>query len=65
MQIARRTDDRYRDFSEKHRQEAADYLRIADAPKHFIDLVRNVGTLDAAEQSMVFGESLPKGLRVL
>jgi hypothetical protein len=65
MQIARRTDDRYRDLTEKHRQEAADFLRIADAPTHFVDLVRKAGTLDTAEQGLVFGESLPKGLRVL
>ena len=65
MQIARRTDDRYRDLSDKSRQEAADYLRIADAPAHFVDLVRKAGALDTAEQTLVFGESLPKGLRVL
>jgi hypothetical protein len=65
MQIARRTEDRYRDLPEKIRQEAADYLRIADAPTHFVDLVRKAGTLEVAEQSLVFGEALPKGLRVL
>jgi hypothetical protein len=65
MQIARRTDDRYRDLSEQSRQEAADYLRIANAPTHFVDLVRKAGTLDTDEQGLVFGESLPKGLRVL
>jgi hypothetical protein len=65
MQLARRTDDRYRDLADKSRQEAADYLRIADAPPHFLDLIRRAGALDTAEQSLVFGESLPKGLRVL
>jgi molecular chaperone DnaK (HSP70) len=65
MQLARRTDDRYRDLSDRSRQEAADYLRIADAPPHFLDLIRRAGALDSAEQSLVFGESLPKGLRVL
>jgi hypothetical protein len=64
MQIARRTDDRYRDLTDRQQQEAADYLRIADAPPHFVDLVRNAGALEASEESMVFGESLPKGLRV-
>jgi hypothetical protein len=65
MQIARRTDDRYRDLAEKSRQEAADFLRIAAAPTHFVDLVRRAGILDTAEQGLVFGESLPKGLSVL
>jgi hypothetical protein len=65
MQIARRSDDCYRDRSDKSRQEAADYLCIADAPSHFIDFVRRAGALDTAEQNLVFGESLPKGLKVL
>jgi hypothetical protein len=65
MQLARRTDDRYRDLSEKLRREAADWLASLDAPRHFVELVRNGGALDSDEQGLVFGESLPKGLRIL
>jgi hypothetical protein len=64
MQIARRTDDRYRDLSEKLRRRAVDFLDAAQAPNHFIELVRRGGSLDAGEQGLVFGESLPKGLRL-
>ena len=63
MQLARRTDDRYRDVHEKLRREAIDWLKLLDAPRHFIELVRDGGSLDDEEQGLVFGESLPKGLR--
>ncbi len=65
MQLARRTDDRYRDLSEKHRRDAADWLFAVNAPRHFTELVRNGGALQSDEQNMVFGESLPKGLRIV
>jgi len=64
MQLARRTDDRYRDLPEKLRREAADWLGATDAPGHFIQLVRDGGTLQSDEQGLIFGESLPKGLRI-
>jgi molecular chaperone DnaK (HSP70) len=64
MQLARRTDDRYRDLSEKLRREAADWLAAEGSPRHFIELVRDGGSLDSEEQGLVFGESLPKGLRL-
>ena len=65
MQLARRTDDRYRDLSEKLRREAADWLTSSDAPRHFVELVRDGGALDSNEAGLVFGESLPKGLRIV
>jgi hypothetical protein len=64
MQIARKTDDRYRDLPPKQRGLAAAYLRKENAPGHFIALVETGGTLDREEQGLVFGESLPKGLRL-
>jgi hypothetical protein len=64
MQLARRTDDRYRDLPEKLRREAADWLALENAPPHFVELVRTGGSLDSDEQGLVFGESLPKGLRI-
>jgi hypothetical protein len=65
MQIARRTDDRYRDLATKLRDQALAWLGDQAAPAHFLELVRQGGTLDNEEQGMVFGESLPKGLRIL
>jgi hypothetical protein len=64
MQLARRTDDRYRDLPEKTRREAVDWLCALDAPRHFVELIRDGGALDSDEQGLVFGESLPKGLRI-
>jgi hypothetical protein len=64
MQIARKTDDRYRDLTQKQRDAAAAYLRRENASSHFIALVERGGSLDREEQGLVFGESLPKGLRL-
>jgi hypothetical protein len=64
MQLARRTEDRYRDLSEKHRREAADVMEGVDAPTHLVQLIRDRGQLDEEEERQVFGESLPIGLRL-
>jgi len=64
MQLARRTEDRYRDVPEKARRRAEDFLIAQDAQAHFVELVRHGGRLDRDEQGLVFGESLPKGLRI-
>jgi hypothetical protein len=64
MQIARKTDDRYRDLSPKQRDAAAAYLTRENAPGHFLTLVQSGGSLDREEQGLIFGESLPKGLRL-
>jgi molecular chaperone DnaK (HSP70) len=64
MQLARKTEDRYRDIPEKARRQAVDWLFQHGASRHFVDLVQSAGSLEADEQGMVFGESLPKGLRI-
>ncbi|MBW3595667.1 MAG: hsp70 family protein [Planctomycetes bacterium] len=64
MQIARRTDDRYRDLPEARRTEAAEWLDAHNASQHLIELTRSGGALDLEEQTRIFGESLPKGLRL-
>ena len=64
MQTARRTGDRYRDAPEKLRARVLDWLGRHEAPAHFAQLVREVGQLDVEEQGLVFGEALPKGLRI-
>jgi hypothetical protein len=63
--LARRTDDRYRDLPEKPRAKVLAWLEKRGAPGHFLELVRQGGQLDTEEQGLVFGESLPKGLRIL
>jgi len=65
MQMSRRTEDRYRDLPEKHRARILKWLATGEAPAHFVELVRDGGQLDTDEQGLVFGEALPKGLRIL
>jgi hypothetical protein len=64
-QLARRTEDRYRDIDASLRDRVGDWLTAGDAPDHFITLVRTGGALEGQEASLVFGESLPVGLRVI
>ncbi len=62
--LARRTGDRYRDLDERTRERALAWLARREAPAHFAALIAEVGQLDAEEQGLAFGESLPKGLRI-
>lgn len=65
MQLARRTEDRHRDLAEGLRQEAAAWIRQHGGRDHLVKLAVDGGLLDHEEQSQVFGESLPQGLRIL
>jgi len=65
MLLARQTDDRYRDLSERLRAQVLAWLTKRAAPQHFLQLIEHSGTLDTEEQGLIFGESLPKGLRIL
>jgi hypothetical protein len=64
VQLARRTGDRYRDVADEQRKLALDWLTTNAAPAHNLELVRDGGQLDTDEAGRVFGESLPKGLRL-
>lgn len=64
MQMARHTGDRYRDISESLRDKTIARLERRDAASHYIELARHGGQLDQEEQAVVFGESLPIGLRM-
>jgi molecular chaperone DnaK (HSP70) len=64
MQMARRTGDRYRDLDDKSARDVLDWMQAVNAPEHYRQLVGEGGTLDQEEQSRVFGEALPKGLRI-
>jgi len=64
MQLCRKSGDRYRDISDRMRAEAVEWLTAHQARPHFLQLVHQGGQLEAAEQGMVFGESLPQGLRM-
>ncbi len=64
MQMARRTEDRYRDLPDRLREKVLTWMLRNESADHFVELVRRGGALKADEQTMVFGESLPKGLRL-
>jgi hypothetical protein len=63
--MARKTGDRYRDLAESLRSKVLDWFNVRQVPPHFIQLVAEGGQLEESEQSLVFGESLPQGLRLL
>lgn len=62
VQLARRTEDRYRDIGDSLRDKVLRWLEKHSASEHFLQLVREGGELVGDEQSLVFGESLPAGL---
>jgi len=64
MQLARHTGDRYRDLDVSIRNRVAEWLKQTGAASHFVELVTQGGTLADEEQDQVFGEALPKGLRI-
>jgi hypothetical protein len=64
VNLTRRTGDRFRDLDEPLRERVVAWLRDRSAAQHALTLVQNGGELDRDEQSRVFGESLPKGLRI-
>jgi hypothetical protein len=64
MQLARRTHDRHRDLPDSLRERAAQWIGQCGGKDHLLTLVREGGRLDHEEQSQVFGESLPRGLRI-
>ena len=64
VQLTRKTGDRYRDVSDDVRQSVLAWLERRGAAGHLRELVREGGQLREEEQRSVFGESLPRGLRI-
>ena len=64
VQMARQTGDRYRDINEELRSTVVSWLQTQNSTQHFIELVATGGTLGSREEEMVFGESLPMGLKL-
>jgi hypothetical protein len=64
VNLARRTQDRFRDVEEPVRMRVVEWLEHHQAGEHARQLVLEGGSLDREEQERVFGEQLPKGLRV-
>jgi hypothetical protein len=64
VQLVRRTCDRYRDVPELLRVQVLAWLESLSAPSHYRQLVEEVGDLHDEETGLMFGESLPRGLRI-
>jgi molecular chaperone DnaK (HSP70) len=64
-QLARRSGQRALDVDDGHRQRVLTALRSLDIPGHWAKMVEEVAELEGEEQSQMFGESLPIGLRLL
>lgn len=64
MQLSRRTDDRFRDVSSALRDRIISKLSATNISKHLLQLIADGGVLESEEASLIFGESLPAGLRL-
>jgi molecular chaperone DnaK (HSP70) len=64
-QLARRSGQRALDIDDSHRQSVLTVLRPQPVPRHWLQMVEEVVELEGEEQSQMFGESLPIGLRLL
>jgi hypothetical protein len=65
VSIARVSGDRVRDLPDGLREAVAERLKAARAPGSWVLMVRERVALEEADESRVFGESLPPGLRLI
>jgi hypothetical protein len=63
-QLARRSGQRAIDVDDSHRRTVLTVLRGMSVPGHWVHMVEEVTELEADEQSQMFGEALPIGLRL-
>jgi hypothetical protein len=63
-QIARLSGDRARDLDESLRNRSATLLAESRVPERWIQMLREVVVLDAAESARALGDRLPHGLRL-
>jgi len=64
MQIAQKTEDRYRDIQPKQRADVVQWLHRTDAPSRMIQAVEKGGGASSEDAAAIFGESLPLGIRL-
>jgi DNA-K related protein/Hsp70 protein len=65
MQLARKTGDRYRDIDESTRNQVLRSMERAAVASHYRELVSQVANLETEDESLILGDSLPKGLKIL
>jgi hypothetical protein len=64
-QLARRSGQRALDVDDSHRRTVLTVLRSLKVPPHWAQMVEEITELEADEQSQLFGEALPIGLRLV
>lgn len=64
-QLARRSGQRALDIDDSHRASVLTVLHGQSVPAHWARMVEEVADLEADEQSQMFGEGLPIGLRLV
>ena len=64
-QLARMSGDRERDLDLVIRERLVERLSKEKAPRKWIAMVQEVTELDSSEEALIFGESLPPGLRLV
>jgi hypothetical protein len=63
-QLTRKSGQRAIDVDDSHRRTVLTVLRGMNVPGHWVQMVEEVTELEADEQSQMFGEALPIGLRL-
>jgi hypothetical protein len=63
-QLARKSGQRAIDIDDSHRLHVLNVLNAQSVPSHWVRMVEDVLELEADEQSQMFGEALPIGLRL-
>jgi molecular chaperone DnaK (HSP70) len=64
-QLARRSGQRALEVDDGHRARVIAALKAQQVPVHWVQMVEEVVELEGEEQSQMFGESLPIGLRLI
>jgi hypothetical protein len=64
-QLARRTGQRALDIDDSHRQSVLTLLKAGNFPHKWVRMVEEVTEVEGEEQSEMFGEALPIGLRLV
>lgn len=64
-QLARLTGQRALDVDDAHRERVLATLRTLPVPEHWIRMLEEVSELEGDEQSQMFGDTLPIGLRLV
>ena len=63
-ELARKTDDKYRDISDELRTHLVANMEKTSVPENYLKWITESSSLDSTERNLIFGESLPVGLRI-